>query len=177
MKLTDNEKKFFFGDFFPDWDDEKEVHCIDCHNNEDISKYCELPLKEVLNKYKCSNCGSANFEILGDDFISIPAQNILFLEGTIGHIEYPLYGSYGGMAGMEILGYEQIHSSPYGVARQILSLSLGASLISEYYDGNGKCKEVSTMQDWLELSSGNKLLPIKHIEAILRVKKFIEELS
>ena len=164
MKLTDNEKKFFFGDFFPDWDDEKEVECMDCHNNEDISKYCELPLKEVLNKYKCSNCGSTNFEILGDDFISIPAQNISFLEGTIGHIEYPLYGSYGGMAGMEILGYEQIHSSPYGVARQILSLSLGASLISEYYDGNGKCEEVSTMQYWLELSSGNKLLPIKHIE-------------
>ena len=174
MKLTDNEKKFFFGDFFPDWDDEKEVHCIDCHNNEDISKYCELPLKEVLNKYKCSNCGSANFEILGDDFISIPAQNILFLEGTIGHIEYPLYGSYGGMAGMEILGYEQIHSSPYGVARQILSLSLGASLISEYYDGNGKCKEVSTMQDWLELSSGNKLLPIKHIEEGKEIYRRVE---
>lgn len=164
MKLTDNKKKFFFGDFFPDWDDEKKVECMNCGKDIDTSKYCELPLKEVLNKYKCSKCGSANFNILGDDFLSITAQNISFLEGTIVHIEYPLYGSYGGMAGMEILGYEQIHSSPIGVARQILSLSLGASLISEYYDGNGKCEEVSTMQDWLELSSGNKLLPIKHIE-------------
>ena len=174
MKLTDNEKKFFFGDFFPDWDDEKEVECMDCCKSIDISKYCELPLKEVLNKYKCSNCGSTYFEILGDDFISIPAQNISFLEGTIVDIEYPLYGSYGGMAGMEILGYEEIHSASNGVARQILSLSLGASLISEYYDGNGKCEEVSTMQDWLELSSGNKLLPIKHIEEGKEIYRRVE---
>ena len=174
MKLTDNEKKFFFGDFFPDWDDEKEVECMDCCKSIDISKYCELPLKEVLNKYKCSKCGSTNFEILGYDFLSIPAQNISFVEGKIFHIEYPLYGSYGGMAGMEILGYEEIHSASNGVARQILSLSLGASLISEYYDGNGKCEEVSTMQDWLELSSGNKLLPIKHIEEGKEIYRRVE---
>ena len=165
---------YVFGDFFPDWDDEKEVECIDCCKNIDVSKYCELPLKEVLNKYKCSKCGSTNFEILGYDFLSIPAQNISFVEGKIFHIEYPLYGSYGGMAGMEILGYEQIHSASNGVARQILSLSLGASLISEYYDGNGKCEEVSTMQDWLELSSGNKLLPIKHIEEGKEIYRRVE---
>ena len=78
-----------------------------------------------------------------------------------------------GMAGMEILGYEEILSSPYGVARQILSLSLGASLISEYYDGNGKCKEVSTMQDWLELSSVTMLL-IKHIEEGKEIYRRVE---
>ena len=175
MKLTDNEKKFFFGDFFPDWDDEKEVECMDCCKNEDISKYCELPLKEVLNKYKCSNCGSANFNILGDDFISIPAQNISFLEGTIVHIEYPLYGSYGGMAGMEILGYEEINSSPIlGVDRQISSLNLGTSLISESYALNGNFEKASTMQDWLELSTENKLLPIKHIEEGKEIYRRVE---
>lgn len=165
---------YVFGDLFPSWDDEKEVECQDCLSTESLLKYCDQPIKEVLKNHKCANCGSGCFTVSGDEFSSIPVLNLYFAEDFLMGASFPLYTSYGGMAGLEFLGYECINNSIlFGITRSISSVSLSSSLVYESYHVNGHLKKASSHK-YLQLSSNNKLLPVKHIEEGKEIYRVIE---
>ena len=164
---------YVFGDLFPSWDDEKEVKCDDCHSTESMSKYCKLPIKEALKKFKCAYCGSACFTISGDEFSEIPVFELSFAEDCLFGGHFPLYTSYGGMGGLELLGYEMIyHSVMTGVHRNICSFNLD-SLVDESYYLNGHLEKARSHK-YLQLSSENKLMPVKHIEEEKEIYRVIE---
>ena len=153
------------GDLFGDWD-ENEIDCLHCGHSGDITPYLRYPLPNVLQKLKCSKCNSKKFSILGSDFDvnGIYANNIKFDDGLITSISYPIFASYGGLMGLEVMCEERITING-SIKRKIDSSSLGYGeyLISEEYDLKGNLISAEPHDLLRDFYYKNRLLPVKKI--------------